>query len=180
MNLSPGGSTIADIPYLSTNVSPERSQQRIMALLAKFGVSDLGFGMADPAVVELRFTHEGIHVRIPFSAQAFADAYRREHPNTRKSRDELLEMARRATWRFAEAWLKTMLEAVEYGLLGLSDVFLPHYADASGQRLGPLVQAFLGSLDERGKRELAFQHLVPALPEPVIDTEWEEVPERDD
>ena len=166
---------VADIPYMSTGVSIERSQQRIMAMLAKFGVEDLGFGLADPEVVELRFTHEGIHVRIPFSASAFAAAYRQQHPNTRKSRQDLLEMARKAAWRFAEAWLKTMLEAVEYGLLGLEDVFLPHYADAQGNPLGPLVQAFLGSLDTGEKRALSFQQFVPALPAPIIEAEWNPV-----
>lgn len=162
------------IPYMSSNVSAERSRERIFKLLDRFGVEELGFGGNDPDVAEVRFVYDGYRVRVLFNGKVFADAYRKKHPNTRKSRSELQEEGRRAAFRFAEAWLKVTLEGVEYGILDLSDAFLPHFSDAAGNRLGPTLRARLDAVPERERPYIRFDAL-PAASDPIIDAEIVEV-----
>ena len=156
------------IPYMSSNTTIPRSRERIFKLLDKFGVQELGFGGDDPNVVEVRFVHEGFRVRILFNAGVFADAYRAKHPMTRKSSADLQEVARRAAYRFAEAWLKVTLEGVEYGIFDLADAFLPHFADARGNRLGPSIRARLAAIPEQERPHVEFAALPSAT---VIDAE---------
>lgn len=151
------------MPYDYTLVSVEKSQADIKGLLARMDAQAFRFTSL-PSYALLEFVRkvdngQFIPYRIKVQPKTYPDA-----KDTFKARDR----AERQVWRVVYYWLKSKLEAVEFGLLEFEQEFLPYMLLSDGQGKSETVdKLFFERLAGRlGPRtDDPFEGLRPALPE---------------
>ena len=139
------------LPYENSTADPTKAQGRIRETLMKFGVDRIGFE-EDLKHFEIivRFAHRGCNVSLPVNYGRLADIYIEADPwTTRKRQDEeewnakKREIAYKASYSILEDYLKGMLAMVELGALPFEEVFLSHFIDKQGRRLGQVITPML-------------------------------------
>ena len=114
-------------PYRGTEVPVGRTQEAIRLLLKKYDVR------------ATRFTAAGVHIAMEFV----------RHKQGYKIAAESLgsdEKSERQIWRVVFYWLKSKLEAVNFGLMEFETEFLPYALISGGQTVDEAVRPRL----ERG------------------------------
>lgn len=145
-----------------------RSKAAIEALFKRYGVRAFSMPQVDVGRFEVQFEHDGLRVRLPFSAQGLRDAMLEEQPWSSRRQSSRAdyecrvgEQAEKAVWRHAAHYLKAVFEAIEYRILTFEQAFLHGFTDADGRTLGQVIIPQLREI-HNGLR---------ALPEPDIEAE---------
>lgn len=150
------------MPYDYTQVAVERSQAEIRRLLSRFNVEATRF-TSFPAYALLEFVRrdpDGNGV-IPYRITVQPKVGKQPR-NTQRE----LDRAEKQVWRVVYYWLKSKLEAIQFGLLEFEQEFLPHMLLADGRgREETVDKVFFERLAGRlGSPDDPFGGLRPALP----------------
>jgi len=133
------------IPYAGTNVPAEVTQGQITKLLYKAGAEATRWSATRDGQTELAFVFpvKGHKVAFRIAAPLLADRYGKPKPNE--------------TMRLLYWWLKSQVEAIQYGLMSVEEAFLAQaVASLEGQTVAEILLPRLRS---------GYQ-VLPALPEP--------------
>ncbi len=138
-------------PYERTNVSASQTQEQLDSLLQRRGV-DVTRWTNTPDQIRFEFQHKGIGYRIDVPLPAGGDL--REKDQLRRERARVLY------W-----YVKSKLEAVEFGLGDLQREFLPYML------VGPDTVFFerVEEAIENGARSLPLGQDLPFLPSPRVE-----------
>lgn len=148
--------------YEETSVLVDKSKTQIEKLLKKFNVKAIRF-TSYPSYGLLEFVREvGDKQFIPYRLTVKPKV--REW--ARNSSSEL-DRAERQVWRVVYWWLKTKLEAIDFGLVEFEQDFLPYMMLTDNQgRSDTVDHIFFERLAGRiGSADDPFRGLRPALPE---------------
>ncbi len=107
--------------YEGTAVAVERSEEQIKKLLRKFSVQAMRF-TSYPSYATLEFVRkdkEGKLVSYRIRVIPKVAKYARNPPRE-------LDQAERQVWRVVYWWLKSKIEAIDFGLVEFEDDFLPY------------------------------------------------------
>jgi len=147
--------------YEDTSVSIDKSQAQIRKLLNKFNVKAIRF-TSYPSYALLEFMRE-------VSDKQYVPYRITVEPKVRdwaRNSARELDRAERQVWRVAYWWLKSKLEAIEFGLVEFEQDFLPYMLlqDSVGHE-ETVAKVFFERLAGRiGSPEDPFRGLRPALP----------------
>jgi hypothetical protein len=149
-------------PYDRTPVAVEASQRQIKKLLEKFNVKAVRF-TSFPSYALLEFLREVEDKKyVPYRVTV--------KPQVRdwaKNTSSELDRAERQVWRVVYFWLKSKLEAIEFGLVEFEQDFLPYMLiqDNAGHE-ETVARVFFERLAGRiSSPEDPFKGLRPALPQ---------------
>lgn len=131
--------------YEDTNVPKARSQEQIEKMLRKFGVQAVRF-TSFPSYATLEFVRKEKDGRLsPYRivVKPKVQSYAR-YP------DKELDRAERQVWRVAYWWLKSKIEAIDFGLVEFQEDFLPYLMVTNSQgrsdTAGRMITERLGGL----------------------------------
>ena len=139
------------LPYANSTADPTKAQGRIRETLLKFEVDRIGFEEDLKSFeVMVRFAHRGCNVSLPVNYGRLADRYIEDDPWTTRKRytkkewdAKKREIAYKASYSILEDYLKGMLAMVELGAMPFEEVFLSHFINNQGRRLGEVVTPML-------------------------------------
>ncbi len=115
------------MPYESSPVSTDRSQAQIRKLLGAQGVVTTRF-TSFPSYALLEFVKESKGQITPFRITIKPKVDSRSRSPAKE-----LDRAERQVWRVCYWWLKSKLEAIEFGLVEFEQEFLPYMLIADSQ-----------------------------------------------
>jgi len=148
--------------YEDTSVSTDKSKAQIEKLLKKFNVKAIRF-TGYPSYGILEFVREVADKQfVPYRLTVKPKVRDWSH-NTASE----LDRAERQVWRVVYWWLKSKLEAIEFGLVEFEQDFLPYMMLTDGQgRTDTVDHIFFERLAGRiGSADDPFRGLQVALPE---------------
>ena len=146
------------MPYEDTRVAVEKSQTEIRKMLTGFDVLVCRF-TSFPSHALLEFVRESEGQQTPYRV-TITPKVKGEPTPTSWGRAE------RQVWRVAYWWLKSKLEAIEFGLVEFEEEMLPYMLIAAeGERAEPVAKVFFQRLAGRlSLKDDPFGGLQPALP----------------
>jgi len=115
---------------------------RIEAVLIRAGVSGITKEYSagpNPTTAAIRFhlaTPGGertvrIPARVEEALSALWEEHKLRHPNSRKSRAEFTEQARRTAWKIAQDWIEVQVSLIQLKQAEPLEVFLPYLWDGA-------------------------------------------------
>ncbi len=140
--------------YDNTQVPTSRSKEQIEQLLKKFNVEATRFTSL-PSYATMEFVRKVGDKRMPYRIMV--------KPKIEKGLS--IDRAERQVWRVAYWWLKSKLEAIEFGLVEFEQDFLPYMLVAADDRTVTVSEALFSRLS--GAASLPgdpFGGIIPVLP----------------
>lgn len=135
------------LPYATSKADPAKAQQRIRDTLIRFGVSRIIFDEDfENNVLSVKFTFKNLPVVLPINHKRLAEAYIKADPWTRRksqSKDAWHEKKRdiacRASFSLLEDFIKSMVLMVEIDMFSFEEIFMSHFINEKGERLGDMI-----------------------------------------
>ncbi len=136
------------LPYENCT-SGDQALATLQKILREFGVQTFG-SMIDYETGELivQFKYKGRQIDVRASMAGYAEAWRREHPYTYRTkitedawREKSTTIASVAVYSIMRDWLKGQITAIETGMLTFESAFMPHYLLPNGQRVIDRIKA---------------------------------------
>lgn len=135
------------LPYANSKADPAKAQKRIRETLMRFGVDrivfDEDFKNGDLTV---KFTFKGLPVALPVNYNQLAEVYIEADPWTkRKCKSEeawnkdKFEAAYRASFSLLDDFIKSMVLMVEIDMFSFEEIFMSHFINDKGERLGDMI-----------------------------------------
>ncbi len=148
--------------YSNTSVAMSKSKEQIEKLLKKFNVQAVRF-TSFPSYALLEFVRKGKDGKLtPYriTVRPKVAAYAR-NPSVE------LDRAERQVWRVAYWWLKSKIEAIDFGLVEFEEDFLPYMLlENSAGGAGTVAQMLRPRLEGLAQGMDIFSGLNRALPSP--------------
>lgn len=141
-------------PYSKSTASPAAAEQRIKALLRKFGVQMVSItDDYEHKIIFVIFKHRGLPVKIPITYGILADKWIEETPYTSRRRitkaqheENIRETAYSAAFSIMEDLLKALITMVDMGVRTFEEAFLADFVMENEQRMGEIMVPKLKAL----------------------------------
>jgi len=129
------------IPYSDTSVTIGRSIEQVRELLFKYGAEGVNFNEDMNGSFNITFFYNKMVVSLRFNINGYISAIKNNQPRRRqRMTDEANKIkAAKIMYRHAFGYLKTTLEAVDFGLLSFESAFMSHFQAPSGMTLGEIL-----------------------------------------
>lgn len=147
--------------YSDTTVSTQKSRADIDKLLTKWGVDGVQWTTlkGERSVVRFQIEHNGapLMIRLAVDPPAMAPEEQPEwadedwEPNPKKAAKEARRLHRMLFW-----YIKSLLEAVDAGILAVDQAFLSHIEGSKGKTVYEVVGEQLQAMVEGGSNRLAL------------------------
>ncbi|MEO7718149.1 MAG: hypothetical protein ABIY70_18255 [Capsulimonas sp.] len=139
----------------STDVSPERSRDEIIATLQRYGCIKFGFmvdGERGVSVVQFEFKNRPVRLSLQKPTEA-NDQMKQRAIETRRSRKpaDMLEQTHRQRWRALSLYVKAICEAIEEQIVTVDQAFLPFIVLPNNQTVAEWAAPQLAQFALEGK-----------------------------